>query len=493
MSYTRKVAYNTAAQLIGKVVGTGVSLITTAALFRYFGVVGIGKYTTVFAFVGFFSVFADFGLQWTLIRELTVGRDQNKIFSNIFAFRLLLALVIHALAFALVWFFNYPIDVKLGVGVITAAWFFTTMNSTLVGVFLNNYRLDITVTAEVVGRVAILAGVFLMTRAHLSFNLVMSAYLIGNVVNFLINLAWVRRYIKVALGFDWGYWRHAIGQALPIGIVLVFGFIYYKIDSLMLSLLKGMTDVGIYGTAYKLLEVLQTVPAMFLGAAFPLVTRYVTSGDERVQSAFQKQFDFLMLLAVPIVAGTFLLASPIIGFIAGSRGAEFLGASTITFAGHAITSVTCLKILIFSVGIAFLSNLYSYMIVSLGRQRSMVAPVIGFALLNVVLNLVFIPRWSYLGAAGATLLTELIVFTCYFFITRRFIRLPLSLKSFVKIVVAGLVMSGAVFLLQKNNINLFVNILTAAVVYAGAVLALRAVTLEQIGEILRIKPNARCD
>jgi len=493
MSYTRKVAYNTAAQLIGKVVGTGVSLITTAALFRYFGVVGIGKYTTVFAFVGFFSVFADFGLQWTLIRELTVGKDQNKIFSNIFAFRLLLALVIHALAFALVWFFNYPIDVKLGVGVITAAWFFTTINSTLVGVFLNNYRLDITVTAEVVGRAVILAGVFLMTRAHLSFNLVMSAYLIGNVVNFLINLAWVRRYIKVALGFDWGYWRHAIGQALPIGIVLVFGFVYYKIDSLMLSLLKGMTDVGIYGTAYKLLEVLQTVPAMFLGAAFPLVTRYVTSGDERVQSAFQKQFDFLMLMAVPIVAGTFLLASPIIGFIAGSRGAEFLDASTVTFAGHAITSVTCLKILIFSVGVAFLSNLYSYMIVSLGRQRSMVAPVIGFALLNVVLNLIFIPRWSYLGAASATLLTELVVFTSYSLITRRFIHLPLALKNFAKVVLAGLVMSVIVYLLQKNGINLFVNILAAAVVYVSAVLALRAVTLEQVGEILRIKSNARRD
>jgi len=491
MSYTRKVAYNTAAQLIGKIIGTGVSLITTAALFRYFGVVGIGKYTTVFAFVGFFSVFADFGLQWTLIRELTLQRDQNKVFSNVFAFRLLLALVIHALAFALVWFFKYPIDVKLGVGVISVAWFFTTINSTLVGVFLTNYRLDLTVSAEVVGRLVILAAVLLMTKARLSFNFVMSAYLVGNFVNFTANLALVRRYIKVALDFDWKYWRRIFSQALPIGIVLVFGFIYYKIDSLMLSILKGMTDVGIYGAAYKLLEVLQTVPAMFLGAAFPLITRYATSGDERVRSAFQKQFDFLMLLAVPIVAGTFLLASPIISFIAGSRGAEFLDASTITFAGHAITSVTCLKILIFSVGVAFLSNLYSYMIVSLGRQRSMVAPVIGFALLNVVLNLILIPRWSYLGAAAATFLTELVVFTSYLFITRRFIRLPLTLKSFAKIVVAGLVMSGAVFLLQKNNINLFVNILAAAVVYAGAVLALRAVTLEQIGEILRIKSDAR--
>ncbi len=60
MSYTRKVAFNTAAQMLGKVLGTAISIATVAALFRYFGVEGMGKYTTVFAFVAFFSVFADF-------------------------------------------------------------------------------------------------------------------------------------------------------------------------------------------------------------------------------------------------------------------------------------------------------------------------------------------------------------------------------------------------------------------------------------------------
>ena len=484
MSYTKKVAFNTLAQVIGKIVGTAIAIVTTALLFRYFGVDGIGEYTTIFAFVGFFSVFADLGFQWTLLRELSVKEDHEKVFKNIFAFRLLLAVLIHALAFGLVWFFHYPLQVKLGVGIITIAWFFTTINSTLVAVYLNNYRLDITVSAEVVGRGVILGFVYLMIKAALPLNVVLLSYVFGNIVNFLINLSFFGRFLKFGLAYDFKYWKYIFGQALPIGIVLIFGFIYYKMDSLMLSWMKPMTDVGIYGTAYKLLEVLQTVPSMFLGAAFPLVTRYVMRGDERMKSAFQKQFDFLALMAVPIVVGTFILAGPIIEFIAGTRSSEFVNSSTVTVFSHPATSVTCLKILSFSIGISFFSNLYSYLIVSLGRQKSFVLPVIGFALLNVVLNLLFIPRLSYVGSSIATLTTEVIILVVSYFIAMRFVKLPLKALNALKILAVGLIMGLAIYYFDFIGLNLFVNIALAVLIYTTGVILLKAIPVDMVRQML---------
>jgi len=327
--------------------------------------------------------------------------------------------------------------------------------------------------------------VLFLVKLELSLGIVLTAYLIGNIVNFIINLIYVQKYVELGFAYDKKYWRHAISQAIPIGIVLVFGYIYYKIDSLMLSVMKGMTDVGIYGTAYKLLEVLQVVPAMFLGAAFPLITKYATTNDERVHPAFQKQFDFLMLIAVPIVFGTFVLASPIIAFIAGGRGEEFINSSTVSFLGNPITSVTCLKILVFSVGINFLSNLYNYMVVSLGKQRAMVAPTIGFAVLNIILNLALIPRFSYLGAAVATLLTELTVVIVTYFVTKKFIVLPLKLINFAKILLSGIIMAIVTFYLYSIGVNLFINILVAIVTYAVLVLSLKVITREMVIEILR--------
>jgi O-antigen/teichoic acid export membrane protein len=484
MSYTKKVAYNTLAQMIGKVVGVAVSIATVAALFRYFGIEGVGKYTTVFAFVAFFSIFADFGLQWTLLRELSVNSDKNKVFRNIFAFRLFIALLVHALAFGVVWFFNYPLDVKYGVGIITFAWFFTTMNSTLVGVFLNSYRLDISVSTDIVGRIAILLLTLYLISIKSGFSVILAATLAGNALNFLLNLIFVRRYIKLGMEFDFKYWPHIFSQALPIGIVLIFHFIYFRIDSLMLSLMKGMADVGIYGTAYKLLEVLETVPSMFLGAAFPLVTRYVVKKDERMHSAFQKQFDFLFLIAVPIVGGTYVLASPIINFL-GGRGGEFTSASTVSVLGNPSTAVTCLRILIFAVGVSFFSNLYTYLIVSLGRQKNMVWPTIGFAVFNVVLNLIVIPRFSYVGASFSTLLTEFVVVAVSYFVAMKFLPLKVSLANSGKILIAGLIMTFFALYFNSVGTNLFVNIAMSAALYTGLIFLFKAVPMELVRSIIK--------
>lgn len=480
MSYTKKVAFSTASQMIGKLVGLGISLATIAILFRYFGVEGMGKYTTVFAFAGFFSIFADFGLQWTLLRELSITDDKQKAFSNIFAFRLVLAFLVHTLCFAAVWLFNYPIDVKIGVGIISLSWFFTTINSTLVAVFLNNFRVDITVSAEVVGRAVVLLAAYFLTKAQMPLNIVLIGYVGANLVNFLINSYFIRRFIKFKLAFDLKYWRYAVKQAIPIGIVLVFGFVYYKIDSLMLSLMKGMVDVGIYGTAYKLLEVLQIIPSMFLGAAFPIVTKYVATNDKRLPTAFQKQFDFLLLLAFPIVFAVFVLAVPIINFIGGSKGLEFTTASTISIWGQNITSVTCLRILIFSVGVNFITNLYNYFIVSLGKQKWMVLPTIGFAILNVMLNLVLIPKYSYLGAAFATLTTELVVAIVYINISSKLHALPIKFLNSIKILFSAILMSVIMYFLNSIGVNLFINLIVGVLIYLIMTVMLRAVPLDMI-------------
>ncbi|MCX6809697.1 MAG: flippase [Candidatus Berkelbacteria bacterium] len=484
MSYTRKVAYNTAVQIVGRVLGVGISVVTAAAIFRYLGIEGVGKYTTAFAFVSFFAVFADFGLGWTLLRELATSKDQNKAFQNIFTLRLLLAIAVHLISLIILIFFSYAFDVKMAIIVVTAAWFFQTMNSTIVAVFLNNYRLDISVAAEVLGKIVILGAILYLSKIGVSFVVLMSAFLMGNFVNFAINLIFANKFVKVGFAFDKEYLKKVIYIAVPIGVVIVFSFVYYKIDSIMLSLMKGMVDVGIYGTAYKILEVLQTFPVLFLGAAFPLITKYATQKDERVVPAFQKQFDFLALLALPIVVSIYLLASPIIALIAGSRGAEFISTATVTWFNTPLTSVTCLKILIFSVGLSFITSLYSYMIISLGKQRVMIWPTIGFAAFNLALNFLLIPKYSYFGAAFATLFTEIVVLLTSYYYANSFIRLPIDLKAFFRALLAAVLMGGAIYFLSQIGVNLLVNLAISFILYALLAILFKAVPMELIRAVI---------
>ncbi len=489
MSYTKKVAFSTAAQFIGKMIGISISLVTIGILFRFLGVEGAGKYTTTFAFTSFFSLFADMGLGWTMLRELSIKEtkeEKTKVFRNILSIRLILGILVFAIASALVWLFKYPADVKMAVGILSIAWFFQSLTSNIVQLYLNNYRMDIAVSAEIVGKALILLVVYLASTHNGDLNSVMLAYLLGCFVNFVILWGFAGKFVKPGLSYDKVYWKYAFRQAIPIGITLVFGYIYYKVDSLMLSLMKGMTDVGIYGAPYKLLEVLQMFPALFLGASFSLVTQYVTKKDERVHSAFQKEFDFLSLIAMPIVAGTFVLAMPIIKFVTGSGG-EFTNASTLTLFGHSMTAVTCLKILIFSVGVNFFSNLYGFMLVSLGKQKQMLWPTAGFALFNVLLNLILIPRYSYIGASFATLLTEIIVVIATYLVMRKNIVLPLRLNDFFKVVFSALVMGVVSYYFYHLTGGLFITIIVAVLVYATLVIAFGVVPQDLIKKVIKLR------
>jgi len=486
MSHTRKVAFSTAAQFIGKIIGLAISLTTIAILFRFLGVEGVGKYTTAFSYVAFFTLFADIGLGWTMLRELSIGQDKSKVFKNIFTFRMLLGIVVFTIASLAVWLFRYPVDVKMAVAVLSVAFFFQSLVSVAVQVYLNAYRMDIAVIAELGGKALILLGVYLLSIKGGSLSMVMLAYTLGCLLNFLLVWIFASKFVKVGLAFDMIYWKKVFRQAFPIGITLVFGFVYYKVDSIMLSLMKDMTDVGIYGTAYKILEVLQVFPALFLGASFSLVTRYVTTKDERAHSAFQKEFDFLALLGVPIVVGTIVLSEQIISFIAGSGG-DFIHASTISIAGNPITAVTCLRILIFSVGVNFITSLYNFMIVSLGKQKEMIWPTVGFALFNIALNLYLIPKYSYFGAAFSTLFTEILVLSISRYIVNKHIPLKLYFNNLFKIILCGILMGAATYLLRYLGLELLVNLLISVVIYAVLAIAFQVIPKDMLKSLIKIK------
>ena len=141
----------------------------------------------------------------------------------------------------------------------------------------------------------------------------------------------------------------------------------------------------------------------------------------------------------------------------------------------------------FSIGISFFSNLYSYLIVSLGRQKSFVLPVIGFALLNVVLNLLFIPRLSYVGSSIATLTTEVIILVVSYFIAMRFVKLPLKALNALKILAVGLIMGLAIYYFDFIGVNLFVNIALAVLIYICGVILFKAVPMDILKQILNSK------
>ncbi|MEI6553169.1 MAG: oligosaccharide flippase family protein, partial [bacterium] len=94
-------------------------------------------------------------------------------------------------------------------------------------------------------------------------------------------------------------------------------------DTLILSLIKSPGEVGLYGAAYRIIDVLTTLPFMFAGIILPILTSSWFEGKkEYFVSVLQKSFDLMAIFSLPIIAGTLILARPLIVLVAGEDFAD---------------------------------------------------------------------------------------------------------------------------------------------------------------------------
>ncbi len=484
MSYTRRVAFNTIVQVIGKVLTTLISLFLVAALTRYLGVSGYGQYTTIFAFTQFFAVFADFGFFWFLVREISKpDAPQEKIFNNVLTFRTFVALVVFVIAFIAALFIPQYHDFRFGIGIIAAASFWQVLNGTYVGIFQNRLRMDKAALTDVLGRLVILLIVLWQIKTGTNLNRILWSYFAGNMVNFLASAFLGRIYLRFRPAFDFGYWRRIITECFPIFLVSILSLISFKIDTVMLSLLKSSTDVGIYGPPYKVIEIFILLPGIFMGNVFPILTSYIYSQDKRLFGAFQKSFDFLIIAALPLVAAVIVLAERVIRIVAGQ---DFVSAHTIgPVLGLPATSVLALQILIIAVAIAYISHLFNYMVIALGKQAKLIGPNIIFVIFNVALNLFLIPRFSYIGAALVTVLTEIVVVSLYFRVLRRYLVIKINLDILPKTILAAIILGLTLYWLRFLSLWYLVPI--GIVIYSIALFLVRGISKEMILAVIKPK------
>jgi len=207
----------------------------------------------------------------------------------------------------------------------------------------------------------------------------------------------------------------------------------------MLSYIKGDEVVGWYNAAYRLILVLLVIPGIYFMVVYPVMSRFFKDSGRAFKLSFERSFKYMSMLAFPIGVGTTLLAEKIILLIFGH---EFLPSSK------------ALQILVWSVVCIYLSQPYGHLVCSMNKQRIETKVTVMGAILNTVLNLIIIPKYSYIGASITTLLTELFVTFCYFYIFRKTEFFGNFVISYIgKSLIASIVMG--LFIIKFYNLDLF--------------------------------------
>jgi len=448
MTIVRKIAYNTIVSAGARIIAVALSLVNLGFITRYLGKEGFGDYSLILAFLYIFNILADFGLYSLMTREISrPGADEKKIASNIFTIRIIALLVFLGLGVILVWFFPYTLQVKLGVVIVAISYFFLSASQVLMGVFQKYLRIDKAGFADIIGRLIQLGLVIVFVHFNLGFFSILWALIISCLGNFVLNWVFARKHVALAFAFDFGLWKEIIKIAIPIAASLVLTLIYFKFDTIFLSLkfinrhsADPIVDVGIYNVAYKILEGLIFFPSMFVGLIMPLLSKFALSSLEEFKKIFQKTMDVLIVFIVPLVIGLLALSLPIVMLIGGEQFS---------------VSAPILQILSIAIGLIFLGNLFGHSIIALNKQKAGAWIYFSGMIFNVATNLIFIPKYSYFAAATTTVATELLVTILMIYLIYKTIHYFPRFNIF-KPLFAGLIMFGFLYLFRGWSLFLLV-------------------------------------
>jgi len=273
----------------------------------------------------------------------------------------------------------------------------------------------------------------------------------------------VRRIARIRPAVDPIFIVNWLMQGLPFAATFVITTIYFKIDVPILAMLKGHYETGLYVAAYKPFEALLFIPVSMLNVVFPVLAVYHRGAEGRLVWAVNRFYKALLVLGCPISVGTFMLAGPL----------QFIYVFP--------ESRVALQILALSIVLMFVSNTFIGALNAIDRQLTFTWAALVSMFVNVGLNLALIPPFGYLGAAWATVLTEVALFAMGWYLTARHLTVVPLLSLSWRILLASLVMGAALYPLRDvHGFMLGGAVLAGAVVYGLALLLVGAADPEEM-------------
>ncbi|MEA1865574.1 MAG: flippase [Euryarchaeota archaeon] len=450
MKMLRRVAKNVAALFTAHFVVAFLLLALSVVIARTLGDVAFGKYSFVVALTAIFAIFSDLGYNTLMVRD--VARDPaqaGRYLKNILGIRLMLSLIIFTVIVIIINVTGYHADMKNLIYVFAIYTLILSISDVFKMVFRASERMQYESAITIISNIVrVVLGVLVLLRGYGLMGIAL-VFLFYSLLDLLLSfLVCKTRFVRPGVALDPGFWKGTVTVALPMGLITILSLVYARTDTIMLAIMDGVAVVGWYNAAYNLVLGFTPIPHLFMNAILPLMSRLYVSSKDSLVMGYEKAFTYLLISGLPIAMGMSLLADEIILFLYGEQFAN---------------SVIALEILAWDVLLIFICLPLGFMLVAINRQNRMAVIVGGCALLNIILNLILIPGFSYIGAAIATLITETVLFLAYFYVISKYLyKLPLH-----RIVMRPLIATTvtALFIQLCSGLNLIVVIISATALY----------------------------
>jgi len=469
MRAANKIAKNTIVSTLAEIVNKVISIYLYIRLANYLMDSGFGQFSTIVTLCVFFQIIASFGLDKLIIREISKNvKTTYEYLKNSLKIKLVLGLGAYFLLVGCILLMHKPEIVVLGTVLYGLCIFFINVSDSYMAVFNAHERLEINSFILVIVKLFIFSLVLTFIHFNAGLIQVLSAFLIGEIIRtglfvFIFHVKLAKK-VKSRTCATINKFK-ILKKATPFVIVNIAWVIYMKIDIIMLSTIKGDQAVGWYSAAAILLIGLMFISRCYTLSVFPALSRYARDSKELLSFSWNKSVKFLFLISFPLAVGIYLLSDRIIALLYDVTAYS--------------NSINALKILIITLPMFFTNSINMFLFYALEKQKQATNIVLTCTACNIILNVILIPKYSFVGAAYATLFAQALNVSlffgyAYFYLSMR----PKMSKLILKASIACLFMG--LLLIKIHGYNLFMISMLSAIVYLFVLIVLKTFDKDEI-------------
>lgn len=469
-SVKQTVVKNTFWMMLGEVIMRLLKMALVVYAARKLGTDGWGIFSYAISISSLFMIFADIGISGLITREAS---KKNENFKKFVSASLFLKGTISFISLLLVIFIAPYIsnigEAKLLLPIVGFILFFDSIRDMIFALNRAIEKMERETLTKVIMGVIILVSGFVLIKINPIPKSLAISYLIGSLSGLLFIIISIRKNIfEFIEKIDKENLKFVLKTTFPFAIIVLVSSILANTDVFMLGIWKTPEEIGIYTAAQRFYQFIMIIPSIITTAVLPAMSRLANENKERLEILLNKTFFIFMSMALPIAVGGLLLMNRIIPAIFGQ---EYLG------------SIPILYILMIMIIFTFPLTLLTNSIFVFNKQKKLVMANIFGVIINILINLLLIPKWGAIGAITATLLSTVIITYTMWRETKKLIEFKV-LFGVKKILLPVLSMAVIILIFNYFNLNIWLNIAFSSLVYMGVIFIKEKSLVREMSEVI---------
>jgi O-antigen/teichoic acid export membrane protein len=405
------IASNVAALTGGQLVTWTMTLLWTFVVPRALGPSGMGLIVSGWAVAGVLGTLLGLGTKNYLVREMVLdGSQTSDLLGTAIVLRLALAPLFALAVVVYLHFAHYSTEGARVVYLASGATLLILLAEPMQAGFQAMERMEYLAYADVISKSA--QGVVGIALALLGIGSVgiTTCWLLSVGFVLVLNMVWLRPFALIDLHTTGERLVRLVKKSLAYWAFGLFFMVYLWIDSLMLSLMTRSEVVGWYGVPTRLFQTMMFLPVIIATAWLPRLVSAHQEGPDQLREASRAPLQLVLLLGLPLCAGTVVVARPLIDLLYGAAYTH---------------AVPVLMVLGLCIPLMYLNIILGQIVIAANRQSTWTWIMACATVVNPVMNagLITVTDHRYgngaIGAAIALVLTEAFIVFVGFLVVGR--------------------------------------------------------------------------